>query len=1498
MGIVMTPAGPINVPGPQMQRAPFEVVEPPTITGDIREGGTVTAQTAEFTEAAFQVSYTFTLLSGGVSVADTLSADGNYVIPAASAGHQLFVRQFAVDEAQQRIYGNPHGVPSQKYTVLAAGAPAFTANPTLSLQRVEGETVTCSPGTITGTPVPSVAYQWWLDGVAVTGQTAATWVIPTGSNGKPFWCEVTATNTAGSASAKTPSATVSSGIVFPATIGTSLWTVTEIRDSTEAAGVSGKRKLVTGAITIPAGFELRWASQASPDPVIKSSLPLVGASGTFVNTFSLPIGTKNGNVLYWRHIASDPTLAENTNAWKEATEIRVITIQGIKTDTAEPPAAGADDWLPMPYYNDAEAAANLPAGDGGQVMLGHHRNELDPNRLYAVQDVGAIRVSIDGGFKWNTLENFGLGSNFGLSVRSDRENPNRVLALMGHRYEHGDNGIYISADGGINWTKAHAYPHALGEGRTGQMRISQAKSTTTRWYCVLDSDDGFKTTLNVAKNPALLTSSQGGAAGTWSKVRDLPAGTYGTHIWGCEPDPSASRKLYVWGSKGLQRFDDAPSATGGVTNFSTGASGMLPLPSGSDGQVRSFNISADGKTLWIAVENHGLYKSTNSGTSWSQFKADIRADYLAVNPGHTDSMWIWEKSGSRVQYSSNGGTGWTTCTIKDELGSNRGISNEPYLIPDPRTANHAHLFGSAYFYNTTNGTAFVRTQDGFLGYHHKNYAGDHMFTDDPLKFAFGMLDVGCMGTTNGAETIFNRPPYAGQKSGNGLAVTGDGLHLLLSVDSETKTQLYHCEGYFTSTPTWTLVRSVSTKGRQWVGYGRGTLDASTAWQLNERATNHGKTSADWSAMANMPANSFVVGVSRATINVTGGTRSVLYAADIDNAGTKRKVYRSTNGGTSWTEVFDAGYNLSGALDFRIVFRVHPTDPYTVFTRSAPSNGISYIRKWNTANGTSETLDIFNGTTPSVSEYRVDAFAVWAANPNYMIARAQGHGGTTRFLRLSTDGGAKWASIGTGIPTVTEGRGLEIHPVTGAIYYGSANGMFTRNLPGATVDSTPNRLKTRYPNRRSVHYSKAYGPDYTTTPDAGTAVLGKFTSAQISQASGRVLEYQDAAPNINLAYAGNTAEVIALTCYRQGDIAIGSSTSDARLLNQLRVWCITGKEPSASAGYAGQKHCRAYTTIAVARHIPRVWDVLTNTEKKKLEQIMRGGAISAAYYRNSNNPHSRSTNLRNLPERVTGNPNLRLWGFGALIAAVTFYQSDPLGGVGKILDILKNYNHSDWLAELNSTWGSASEMRESFNYKAANPSSNVPSATQIREGIQSFKMYNLPLSDLMGILWIETQDMWMHPVAPGVYVDGVLGILYNGQRRARVIDLTPALSNMGVVGMPQEQDSVDHKGLRSSMQYTTWGIFGFYDILTSMIVGGSLDKTHSRYPEILARFKVGTTYAFEVTRQGYYNYAKGGESNSADWSFSWSQADKWGLGTLSAPGYTFGYTDVLLNWMDS
>jgi hypothetical protein len=100
-------------------------------------------------------------------------------------------------------------------------APLNTTPPVISGIALPGQTLTCSTGTWTGSPILSYAYQWNRDRQPLAGANASSYTIATGDAGHQLTCRVTAANADGSASATSAAVPVATpGTGTAATPGT------------------------------------------------------------------------------------------------------------------------------------------------------------------------------------------------------------------------------------------------------------------------------------------------------------------------------------------------------------------------------------------------------------------------------------------------------------------------------------------------------------------------------------------------------------------------------------------------------------------------------------------------------------------------------------------------------------------------------------------------------------------------------------------------------------------------------------------------------------------------------------------------------------------------------------------------------------------------------------------------------------------------------------------------------------------------------------------------------------------------------------------------------------------------------------------------------------------------------------------------------------------------------------------------------------------------------
>jgi len=159
-----------------------------------------------------------------------------------------------------------------------------------------------------------------------------------------------------------------------------------------------------------------------------------------------------------------------------------------------------------------------------------------------------------------------------------------------------------------------------------------------------------------------------------------------------------------------------------------------------------------------------------------------------------------------------------------------------------------------------------------------------------------------------------------------------------------------------------------------------------------------------------------------SLAIDPATPTTLYAAVAPNAGGGLGLFKSTNGGGSWSEI------LSGVIWF---VAVDPATPTTVY--AVNPNGPMY--KSTDAGATWSTI-----ASPPGQGANAFAFGINAPNPTTIYA-AGGFfgGGVLNGVFKSTDGGASWSAVNSGLSN-TRVSTLAIDPMTPTtIYAGTSDG---------------------------------------------------------------------------------------------------------------------------------------------------------------------------------------------------------------------------------------------------------------------------------------------------------------------------------------------------------------------------------------------------------------------------------------------------------------------------
>ncbi len=186
-----------KVAGVTAQGATYvELLTPAADAAPVVSGSTAPGDTLSCTTGTWAVNpaptCTYQWLRDGSAIDDATGA--NYVVQGPDCGHTLSCLVTATNGA-----GSTNAT-SNDVSVPAASAPANTERPVLSGDAAVGGTLSCSSGSWTGVPTPTLSCQWLRDGAAIADATDDTHTVTTADQGHLLSCKVTATNVGGALS--------------------------------------------------------------------------------------------------------------------------------------------------------------------------------------------------------------------------------------------------------------------------------------------------------------------------------------------------------------------------------------------------------------------------------------------------------------------------------------------------------------------------------------------------------------------------------------------------------------------------------------------------------------------------------------------------------------------------------------------------------------------------------------------------------------------------------------------------------------------------------------------------------------------------------------------------------------------------------------------------------------------------------------------------------------------------------------------------------------------------------------------------------------------------------------------------------------------------------------------------------------------------------------------------------------------------------------------------
>jgi photosystem II stability/assembly factor-like uncharacterized protein len=582
----------------------------------------------------------------------------------------------------------------------------------------------------------------------------------------------------------------------------------------------------------------------------------------------------------------------------------------------------------------------------------------------------------------------------------------------------------------------------------------------------------------------IFKSTDGGAV--WSAVN---GGISNPGDWNVEAlvlDPTTPDRAYAAVSSGT---------SGGVFRTTNG---------GASWTLSSFGFATDvaidpatPQNLWAA--GAAVYKSTDSGATWTPLLAGITFHSVAVDPSAPSTVYAGTIFGT-IYKTTNAGTDWTPLNglpgdHVDAIGVDPTNSSIVYAGLEDFGVYKTFNGGMDWTpFGPTVGSQAVSVQD---------LAIDP--TDTGTVYVGGFVSgpgssVGVYRSTNGGETWHETPLIALVRSlaldpanpSNLIAATQDGLGLWRTSDGGDSWDVSN-QG-LVNTNIGALATAPTLADRVYAGAAnRGVFRSDDGGVTWEETAFPGVLEVFFSvAVDPTAAGTVYVGTHFDAVYKTSdggdhwsqlatGSFPLLIGAIVVDPSTPDVVYaggfggvaRSTTGGGNWAFVNNGLHPIVAAL------AIDPSAPSTLYAGTVPGQG-SFSGVYKTTNGGGAWSPMNTGL-PAIPDMSAQSLAIDPAAPSTVYVGFDRGGGVYKTI----DGAASWVAAGDGLPG-SDIESLAVDPVVpGTVYAGTAReGVFVSTNGGTSWVPMSFGLHNPFVRALAVAAGRLY---------AGTAANGAFVT---------------------------------------------------------------------------------------------------------------------------------------------------------------------------------------------------------------------------------------------------------------------------------------------------------------------------------------------------------------------------------------------------------------------
>lgn len=666
--------------------------------------------------------------------------------------------------------------------------------------------------------------------------------------------------------------------------------------------------------------------------------------------------------------------------------------------------------------------ATAPAGGNVGRVNFVRQDPTNTSTIWVGSPSGGLWKTTDGGSTWNTgTDNLSLIGVSDIAINPANTSIMYMATGDGDASDTYSVGVLKSTDGGVTWNTT-GLTWAVNLGRViNRLLINPSNPNILIAAC---SNGIYRTT---------------DAGVTWTQVLT------GASMKDAEFKPGDPTVVYACGT----RFYKSTNSGQNFTQVTAG----LPASTAVD-RLAVAVTAADPTYVYVVAGSaaddgfYGLYRSVDSGTNfttrsttpnllgWSSTGNDAGGQAwftlaIASSPTNKDEVVV---GGVNIWRSTNGGTSWA-------INAHWTATGAPYV--------HADIHDLVY----QNGTTLFSGCDGGI-FRTSNNGTSWFDISSNLKIA-QMYGFG-QSTSNATITLSGwQDNGTNRSSGSTWAevMGGDGMKAFIDWSNDLYMYGEQYNGDFNRSSdggnNWTAITSGITETGPWV----------THWMQDP---------------------------------VTAAT---LYAG-FDN------VWKSTNRGSTWTKI--STFSTSGKV---YSIAVAPSNPQVIYAAKSAS-----IQK--TTNGGTSWTNI-TGTLP-VSSASITYVAVSPTNPNKVWVTFSGYSSANKVYH-STDGGTTWTNYTTGLPNLPVNCITYQKFTSNGLYVGTDAGVYYRDSTMSSWLAFNTGLPNVIVTQIEIHYgvgkvrASTYGrglwesPVYTSGSSAPSA---EFTSNRQTACIGSSIQFTD------------------------------------------------------------------------------------------------------------------------------------------------------------------------------------------------------------------------------------------------------------------------------------------------------------------------------------------------------------------------------------------------------